>query len=92
MTHSSYSEMSYSSQLMGAHMAPQLDAAPLPISQLTLLEFPPCSPPHISDGVTPSEVADLIGERTRGVSEKVLTDISWLPQGNKGHRQACQND
>ena len=94
MTHSSYSEMTYSSQLMGAHMAPQLDAAPLPISQLALLEFPPPprSPPYVSGGVTPSEVADLIGERTRGVSEKVLTDISWPPQGNKGHRRACQND
>lgn len=86
MTHSSYSEMTYSSQLMGAHMAPQLDAGPLAISQLILLEFPPCSPLHVSDGVTPSEVADLTGERTQGVSEKVLTDISWLPQGNKGHR------
>lgn len=86
MTHSSYSEMTYSSQLMEAHMAPQLDAAPLPISQLTVLEFPPCSLLHVPDGVTPSEVADLIGEGTRGVAEKVLTDISWLPQGNKGHR------
>lgn len=71
---------------MGAHMAPQLDAAPLPISQLALLESPPRSPPRAPGGVTPSEVADLIGERTRGVSEKVLTDISWPPQGNKGHR------
>lgn len=44
MTHSSYSEITYSSQLMGAHMAPQLDAAPLPISQLALLEFPPLLP------------------------------------------------
>lgn len=86
MTHSSYSEMTYSSQLMGAHMAPQLNTAPLPISLLALLEFSLCSPPHVSDDVTPSEVADLIGEGTRGVSEKVLTDISWLPQGNKGHR------
>lgn len=86
MTHSSYSEMTYSSQLMGTHMAPQLDAAPVPLSQLTLLELPPCTSPHVPDSVTPREVADLIGERTRGVSEKVLTDISWLPQGNKGHR------
>lgn len=86
MTHASYSEMTYSSQLVGSHMAPQLHAAPLPISQLALLEFPPCSPPHISGGVTPSEVADLIGKGTREVSEKVLTDISWPPQGNKGHR------
>lgn len=73
-------------------MAPQMHAAPLPISQMALLVFPPCSPPCISGGVIPREVADLIGERTRGVSEKVLTDISWPPQGNKGHRQACQND
>lgn len=64
MTHSSYSEMIYSSQLMGARMAPQLDAAPLPISQLTQMEFPPCSPLHVPDGVTASEVADLIGEGT----------------------------
>lgn len=30
MRRSSYSEMTYPSQLTGAHMAPQLDPAPLP--------------------------------------------------------------
>jgi len=92
MTDSGCSEMTYSSQLTGAHMAPQLDVAPLPISQLALLEMPPRSPPRLPGGITPSKVSDRLGERTRGVSEKVLTDISWPPQGNKGHRRACQND
>lgn len=46
-------------------MAPQLDAAPLPISPAGSAGVSsPSSPRHVSGGVTPSEVAYLIGERT----------------------------
>lgn len=70
MTHSSYSEMTYSSQLTGAHMAPQLDAAPLPISPAGSAGVPPPLPfPHFWWCHSKRSGLSDWRENTRGVRE-----------------------
>lgn len=93
MTHSSYSEKTFITTNGVPHGTLNASCSTVHLHSWIYWSFlPPWSPHYVSGSATPEEVANLIGERERGVSEKVLTDISWLPQENKGHCRACQND
>lgn len=84
MTHSSYSEMTFITANGVPHGTLTGCCSTVHLHSWTYWNFLPPWSPHYTGSATP-EVANVIAERAQGVSEKVLTGVSWLPQENKGH-------